>query len=94
MTAYCRNHCRGCGAHFTSLRAFGAHRVGPISDRRCHLSPDLVEVPDGVCRIADPDQPKYGIALYEHSSADGAREVFGSEGAQTKRTQRKQAVLA
>jgi hypothetical protein len=37
VTAFCRCHCRACGAHFTSLRAFDAHRVGPISDRGCEL---------------------------------------------------------
>lgn len=94
MTAFCRNHCRACGAHFTSVRAFDAHRVGPMDNRRCEFGPDLIEVFDGVCRIDDPDWPKDGVALYEHASAANAREVFGTGGAQTQRTQRISGVLA
>ena len=37
----CRYHCRGCGAHFTSLEAFDAHRAGPMHARHC----DLADVP-------------------------------------------------
>lgn len=31
----CQFCCDGCGSHFSSLRAFDAHRVGSSSDRRC-----------------------------------------------------------
>jgi hypothetical protein len=31
----CSHHCRACDQHFTSLRAFDAHRTGPVDDRRC-----------------------------------------------------------
>jgi hypothetical protein len=27
---FCRNHCRACGGHFTSVRTFDAHRIRPI----------------------------------------------------------------
>jgi hypothetical protein len=94
MTLHCRNHCRACGSHFTSVRAFDAHRVGPMSDRRCEFGPDLIEIPGGVCRIGDPEAPRSGILLYEHKSTANAREVFGLEGAQTERTQRKQVAAA
>lgn len=92
---YCRNHCRGCGGHFTSLRAFDAHRVGPMSDRRCEVGADLVELAGGICAVSDPTELRFGVSVYEHQSADRAREVFGgTEGAQTESTQRKQAVPA
>ena len=50
------------------------HRVGPMSDRRCQLGPDSDRGPDGVCRNDDPEQPRSGVVLYEHESADRARQ--------------------
>jgi hypothetical protein len=49
---YCRYHCRTCGAHFTSLEGFDAHRA----DFECSW-PDLPARSEwieklGVCKIA------------------------------------------
>jgi hypothetical protein len=88
MTRYCTNHCRACGGgHFTSLQAFDAHR----RDYECVWPDDsgLVEIPNGVCKIGDPDHPQTNITLYEHETAARAREHFA--GRQTASTQRKTA---
>lgn len=34
-TPLCRSHCSACGQHFRGDKAFFAHRVGPIDDRKC-----------------------------------------------------------
>lgn len=31
---HCRSHCK-CGLHFSTDRAFDAHRVGPAAEREC-----------------------------------------------------------
>jgi hypothetical protein len=74
MADNCTYHCRPCSSHFTSLRAFDAHRQGPSDDRRCEF-PDsgLVEL-TGVCKLADPDMPLAGVTLHEHESAQDYRE--------------------
>lgn len=75
--ATCRYHCRPCGAHFTSLAAFDAHREGPMDARHCEIPDDLVER-DGNCGIVY-DPPKVGVTLYEHPSAALARTHFQAE---------------
>jgi hypothetical protein len=84
VTPTCRYHCRSCGAHFTSLQAFDAHRVGPWSDRRCELGDELAEIPGGVCRIEDPTRSRIGVTLYAHPDGEGIRSYFrGREAAHT-----------
>jgi hypothetical protein len=70
----CTNHCRACGHHFTSLRAFDAHRRGPMDARRCEPpGPDLAER-IGICRLAGPDLPIAGGTLYERADSRDYRE--------------------
>jgi hypothetical protein len=72
-TTWCSHHCRGCGACFTSLRAFDLDRTGPMSDRRCGLAgADLVERTGG-CRVANPEVPLAGVTVYERSDTDDYR---------------------
>jgi hypothetical protein len=69
MTA-CKYHCRSCGGHFTSLRAFDAHREGPAgSNRDCTFPEDapLVER-TGVCKIGG-ELPLAGVTVYELAGA-------------------------
>jgi hypothetical protein len=83
-TPTCHYHCRSCGGHFTSLRAFDSHRSGPWSDRRCSYPDDsgLVEIEGGVCYLSDADEqtgapiPQMGVTLYEHQAAADVREYF------------------
>ncbi len=82
MGRTCTNHCRGCDAHFTSLRAFDAHRCGLHGNgaRRCRLGDDLPLVRlAGSCSIADPDRPEIGVTLYEHADAQRVREYHRAE---------------
>lgn len=48
----CTHHCRSCGGHFNSLRAFDAHR-GPQDDRRCNheRSWGVLQEAAGACEI-------------------------------------------
>ena len=77
MTAFCRYHCRACGGHFSSLEAFDAHRSGPFEDRACSYPDDagLVEL-DGTCKVADPDRPQVGAAVYSTERASRAKDYF------------------
>jgi hypothetical protein len=43
-----QNECRTCGERFDSVTAFDAHRVGPITDRRCLTTAEMQEC--GLCR--------------------------------------------
>ena len=74
MTPHCSYHCRACGAHFSSLRAFDAHRSGPMDDRRCDF-PDDAELVErtGICKISDPTQPQVGVTLYERADSQDYR---------------------
>jgi hypothetical protein len=85
-----RYHCRGCGAHTSSLEAFDAHREGPAgSDRACSFPTQLVEL-IGVCEVSDPEAPKADVTVYAAERAQGARRYFrGIEGAQTAPVERK-----
>lgn len=67
MTSRCKYHCSACGCHFTSLRAFDAHRQGPFLD--------------GVCGLAVIGSARQ-VTVYEHESAEAARTHFSgaSEG--------------
>ena len=52
-TTYCHYHCRACGCHFTSLKAFDAHHQGSGANLKPCVFPDkhgLIEKV-GVCRI-------------------------------------------
>jgi hypothetical protein len=80
MSARCSHHCSACCSHFTSLRAFDAHRSGPHDGERVCWDPD-VELPlrirseDALCDITD--ETRTGVMLWEHGpSADRARAVF------------------
>jgi hypothetical protein len=86
VTRRCKYHCRACDSHFTSLRAFDAHRSGPHSGERKCWDPDSnpeavlrVATDEGVCE-ADMDWQGNGrhepVTLWEHISADRARAVF------------------
>jgi hypothetical protein len=66
MTRSCQYHCRRCGGHFASLKAFDAHREGPVSGECECTYPDdsrLVEL-TGTCEIGDPTTPKINVTLY------------------------------
>lgn len=75
---HCTYHCRACGGHFTSLAAFDAHRAGPSADRTCYWPDDapLIERQGGVCKHARDGQIRSGVTLYEHASAQRARDTF------------------
>jgi hypothetical protein len=74
VSTHCRYHCRTCGSHFTSLRAFDAHRGDG-----CDFPVDLIEHA-GICRISeftDNAEPITKTAtIYEHPDADRARTAF------------------
>ena len=74
----CRYHCRPCGAHFTSLESFDAHRVGPMDARRCELADAALVELSGTCNIAGP-MPIVGTTVYEHERAKGYREYRKGE---------------
>lgn len=76
MTTHCTCHCRACGAHFTSLRAFDFHLKGTPQDRHCEIPESLVER-EGVCKIAGAT-PILNVTVYEHASAERARERFAA----------------
>jgi hypothetical protein len=77
------NGCRSCGADFTSLTAFDAHRVGkhmPLT-RRC-VDPETV----GLVRVQPGDSTTYdtrvatGVPLYwDAASVASARDRFQKE---------------
>jgi hypothetical protein len=92
MADHCTCHCRPCGSHFTSLRAFDAHRQGPSDARRCEL-PDtgLVEL-TGICKLADPDMPLAGVTVYELEATQDYRSY--RRGRQTAHMHRKSGVAA
>ena len=71
----CTYHCRACGGHFTSLRAFDAHQPG----RPCEWPDEsgLIEVPGGRCLIGDPEFPLNDVTLYEHQKAWELRKHHG-----------------
>jgi hypothetical protein len=75
---HCRYHCRACGGHFASLEAFDAHRAGSYEARSCYWpdSAPLVEVPDGICAIAEPLHPRSGVTIYSTERAARAKEHF------------------
>jgi hypothetical protein len=77
MAKTCQYHCRGCGGHFTSLKAFDAHKPRNRKDGDCAWPEDapVSEIDDGECRISS-DVPVIGITLYEHSEAASIREHF------------------
>jgi len=51
--SFCRAHCRACGRHFASTRAFDRHRRGRPSARRCSdpADSDRFNVREGECRV-------------------------------------------
>lgn len=62
MTASCRWHCRGCGAHFSSIKAFDTHRVGEFDRPRGESGGRACRAPDpadgfvrqeGICAVDD-----------------------------------------
>ena len=70
----CTYHCRPWDSHFTSLRAFDAHRQGPAGARRCEFPDAGLAERIGGCKLADPDVPKVNVTLYELESSEGYRE--------------------
>lgn len=72
VTTYCQFHCRSCGAHFTSERAFDAHRAGSHRENTRHcIDPSTVTGRDavteliGTCRISDGrDHPHEGVSVW------------------------------
>jgi hypothetical protein len=77
MPRSCRYHCRRCGAHFTSLRAFDAHHEGSGENLVSCVFPEgagLVEVAGGVCLIGDPTAPLIDVTLYERADSQEYRE--------------------
>jgi hypothetical protein len=78
-SSHCRYHCRSCGGHFTSLRAFDAHREGSAgSNRDCTFPEDapLVER-TGVCKIAG-ELPLAGVTVYELAGAQTLRDYWNA----------------
>ncbi len=94
---HCRNHCRSCGSHFTSLEAFDAHHRGSgTSLVPCAFPEDapLVGITGGTCAIDDPDRRFTGITVYTTERAQEAARYFrGIEGRESEPVGRKQAVL-
>jgi hypothetical protein len=76
MAQTCRNHCRQCNSHFSSLDAFDAHRPRNSKDGGCEWPEDapLSEIHGAECRISDPSLPVIGVTVYEHVSVTRARE--------------------
>ena len=70
----CTYHCRPCGSHFTSVRAFDAHRRGPMDDRRCELPDTGLVERSGVCGLANPDMHLLNVAVYELEATQDYRE--------------------
>ena len=79
-TTYCQYHCRSCGSHFTSERAFDAHRRGSheANTRHC-IDPAtitgrnrVVEVV-GTCRISDGrEHPHSPVSVWVLATSVGA----------------------
>jgi hypothetical protein len=71
-TTYCQYHCSKCGAHFTSLAGFAAHRRGSHAENtRYCADPATVRgsasmsAVTGTCRIADGrDHPIHEAAVW------------------------------
>lgn len=78
----CVYHCRTCGGHFTSLRAFDAHREGPAGSDRACTYPDAAGLVErtGTCNIVNP--ASVGVTIHEHPSAEQAREAFAARKAE------------
>ena len=72
-TTTCAYHCRACGSHFTSLRAFDAHRSG-LDERQCWAEgdPPLVDRV-GKCEISSFAHPLGRVLLHEHVAAEDYR---------------------
>jgi hypothetical protein len=83
LTPSCTYHCRYCDGHFTSLKAFDAHKPRFASKGGCEWPADapLREL-TGICKIGDPDLSLTAAPLYEHESAAVARDYFALKGAQ------------
>ena len=79
MTSTCSYHCRTCGAHFTSLEAFDAHREGPAGGNRTCSFPESAELVEltGTCKISDPTTPSVAVTIYSTERAARARDYFG-----------------
>lgn len=71
----CKYHCRSCECHFTSLAAYDAHK--PRNGGQCEWpeKAPLIELV-GVCRIGNPAVPRNAVTIYEHESAQEARDHF------------------
>jgi hypothetical protein len=74
MSPTCTHHCRACGHHFTSLRAFDAHRRGPTDARHCDPPGPALAERIGICRLANPDLPMAAVTLYERADSHDYRE--------------------
>lgn len=86
MTAFCRCHCRRCGAHFTSSEAFDAHHDGSGETLRPCRFPDDADRVElfGTCKLDDPSEPARGVVIYR-SVREGK---CGAAGRQTARGRR------
>ena len=77
----CSHHCSACGRHFTSLRAFDAHRGGPWDDRQCEAPAEGFEPAIGICGIRGPET---GATIWRLAGASQrARSYFGDQQAAT-----------
>lgn len=64
--SYCTHHCRVCGGHFSSLRAFDAHRRGefePQGDEQSRHCVDLEEMPEKAARNFEYREGICGLAM-------------------------------
>jgi hypothetical protein len=67
-TAHCRYHCSACGAHFSSLNAFDAHRVGDHGEGARHCLEPLDD--ERFAAVAEPGvcamyvEPRVGIRIW------------------------------
>lgn len=81
----CTNHCVKCGAHFSSLGAFDAHREGPPDARRCR-NPERVarlaaKSTHGRCDLAAPELRVNGVAVWSLlTDLEGAAAPWQGEG--------------
>jgi hypothetical protein len=52
---HCKDHCAGCGCHFTSLAAFDLHRTGSFQKvRRCRPPGSIVRKSEPALVVAEP----------------------------------------
>lgn len=84
---HCTNHCSACGSHFSSVKAFDAHRVGDHESGRYCEDPEDIADRDGNPRLAARDgevcaltrPPRIGVKVWtDAKSLQAARRRWAS----------------